>query len=422
MVFWYYGFMAAKTPQYQNTTIPIIMITVQEAENLILQNKGNYRNEKIPLANTIGRVLKEDLYADRDMPPYNRVTMDGIAIHYDTYLKGQRGFKIEGVAAAGSPQLSLIDKEKCVEVMTGSIMPMNADAIIRYEDLDIHDGQANILIESVKRNQNIHTKGEDRLKGDLVVKKNTIISPAEIGVAATIGKTYLDVAKLPKTVIISTGDELVRIDQKPLPHQIRKSNVHRLQATLAHHNIEADTNHLNDDLDLIKVALSNLIKEYDVLVLSGGVSKGKFDFLPRALEAIGVKKLFHKITQRPGKPFWFGKAKDGTIIFALPGNPVSSFLCTQRYFIPWLKASLGLPSPPQPMAKLAENYLFKPDLTYFLQVKVSYDEKGRIWATPVTGNGSGDLANLVEADAFLELPRGRKFFRKGGVYPLFFYR
>jgi len=398
------------------------MITVQEALALILQNKGNYGNEKIPLEKSVGRVLKEDLHADRDMPPYDRVTMDGIAIQYDTYLSGQRGFPIEGVAAAGAPRLTLVNPTRCLEVMTGAIMPLNADAVIRYEDLDIHDGQASILAEKIIRNQNIHTQGEDRLKGSLVVPTNTKLSPAEIGVAATIGKTYLTVAKLPKTVIISTGDELVRIDEKPLPHQIRKSNVHRLKATLDHHQMVADTTHLNDDLDLIKAALQNLIKEYDVLILSGGVSKGKFDFLPRALEAIGVKKLFHKIKQRPGKPFWFGKAKDGTLIFALPGNPVSSFLCTQRYFIPWLYATLGISIPPQPMAKLADNYLFKPDLTYFLQVQVSYDEKGRIWAMPVTGNGSGDLANLVDADAFLQLPRGRNVFRKGGVYPLIFYR
>lgn len=398
------------------------MITVQEALALILQNKGNYGNEKIPLGKSIGRLLKEDLYADRDMPPYNRVTMDGIAISYDTFLEGQRSFPIEGVAAAGAPQLSLLDPNKCLEVMTGAIMPMNADAVIRYEDLDNNDRQATILVDKVLRNQNIHTKGEDRLQGALVVPTNTLLSPAEIGVAATVGKTYLTVAKLPKTVIISTGDELVRIDEQPLPHQIRKSNVHRLKATLAKHQIEADTTHLNDDLELIKAALSNLIKEYDVLVLSGGVSKGKFDFLPEALEAIGVKKLFHKIKQRPGKPFWFGKAPDGTLIFALPGNPVSSFLCTQRYFIPWLYATIGRSVSSQPMAKLAENYLFKPDLTYFLQVKVSYDEKGRIWATPMTGNGSGDLANLVDADAFLQLPRGRNAFRKGGVYPLIFYR
>ena len=124
------------------------------------------------------------------------------------------------------------------------------------------------------------------------------------------------------------------------------------------------------------------------------------------------------------RKLWFGKAANdkGTIVFALPGNPVSSFLCTQRYFIPSLQASLGLPEKQLPNAKLTESYLFKPDLTYFLQVKVSYSERGHILATPVTGNGSGDLANLVEADAFLQLPMGKNAFRKGSVHPLIFYR
>lgn len=400
------------------------MITVQDALAIILQNKGYYRNEKVALQNTIGRVLKENLYADRDMPPYNRVTMDGIGIAHAAFEQGQKVFKIEGVAAAGAPEITLIDKGRCVEVMTGAILPKTVDTIIRYEDLNIDNGHAEIMVDKVIKGQNIHTKGEDRQQGSLVVPINTQLSPAEIGVAATVGKTHIDVARLPKTIIISTGDELVEIDKKPLPHQIRKSNVHRIKATLAQYLIDADTHHLDDNLEAIKEQMATIIADYEVVILSGGVSKGKFDFLPEALEAVGVEKLFHKIKQRPGKPFWFGKAKNakGTIVFALPGNPVSSFLCTQRYFLPWLRASLGLPEQQLPHAKLTENYLFKPDLTYFLQVKVSYDEQGRIWAQPVTGNGSGDLANLVEAEAFLQLPRGKNVFRKGSVHPLIFYR
>jgi len=337
------------------------MITVQEALNIILQNKGYYRNEKVAMKNTIGRVLKEDLYTDRELPPYNRVTMDGIGIQSASFAKGQRNFPIEGVAAAGSPQLTLIDTSRCLEVMTGSILPKNVDAVIRYEDLDIQNKAATILTKVVK-GQNIHTKGEDRQKGELVVPINTLISPAEIGVAATIGKTHIDVARLPKTIIISTGDELVEIDEQPLPHQIRKSNVHRLQATLAQYQIAADTHHLDDNLEAIKEDLAKILEEYEVVILSGGVSKGKFDFLPEALESLGVKKLFHKIKQRPGKPFWFGKASNAkeTTVFALPGNPVSSFLCTQRYFVTWLRASLGLAEQQLPNAKLTESYLFKP--------------------------------------------------------------
>lgn len=399
------------------------MISFQEALHIVLQNKGNYPNEKVALANTLGRVLKEDLYTDRDFPPYNRVTMDGIAIQYDSYAKGQRGFKIEGVAAAGAPQLSLVDPTRCVEVMTGSMLPSYADTVIRYEDLDIHNGQANILDESLLRGKNIHKQAEDRPKGELVVASNTLITPAEIGIAATIGKTHMDVAMRPKAIILSTGDELVEIGDTPLPHQIRRSNVFQIQAVLAKQNLEAEVKHLADNLEQIKEELTDLLENYDLIILSGGVSKGKFDFLPTALKELGVQKLFHKVKQRPGKPFWFGKASNAkkTRVFALPGNPVSSFLCTHRYVLPWLHASLGLSEQHLPFAKLTESYLFKPDLTYFLQVKVSYDEKGRILATPVTGNGSGDLANLTNANAFLQLPEGRSVFRKGGVYPLVFY-
>jgi len=143
--------------------------------------------------------------------------------------------------------------------------------------------------------------------------------------------------------------------------------------------------------------------------------------VPDALANLGVVKHFHKVAQRPGKPFWFG-GKENTRVFALPGNPVSSFMCLNRYFYPWLRASLGLLPMVTPFAELTANFHFKPDLTYFLQVKTSYSPAGKILATPVEGNGSGDLANLVDADAFLELPRGRNDFEKGEVFPLFVYR
>ncbi|MFK7984008.1 MAG: molybdopterin molybdotransferase MoeA [Saprospiraceae bacterium] len=400
------------------------MITSQEALDIIVSKKGNYGIEEVPVKESLGRVLKEDLFTDRDLPPYDRITMDGIGINFAAFEKGQRSFLIEGVAAAGSPQAILKGVNNCLEVMTGASMPLNVDTVIRYEDLDIKDGNATLLIDAIKKGKNIHRKGEDRLQGALVVSANTVITPAEIGMACTIGKTKLKVAQLPKALIISTGDELVEIGEMPLPHQVRKSNVYQIQAILKKHQIESDTLHLVDDLEEIKLQLTEILTAYDVVVLSGGVSKGKFDFLPQALEELGVEKLFHKVKQRPGKPFWFGKSNNtlGTIVFALPGNPVSSFLCTTRYFLPWLNASLGLPTPTYPTAKLTENYFFKPDLTYYLQVKVSYDDKGRIWATPLTGNGSGDFANLVHADGFLTLSRGKNSFRKGSVHSLIFYK
>lgn len=398
------------------------MISVQEAIKIIHDRVKDFGTEQVPLDKAIGRVLQEDLYADRDFPPYHRVTMDGIAIPFQAFDRGARQFPVQGVAAAGSPKDRLADPSSCFEVMTGSILPAGTDTVIRYEDIQLDNGVAKLQINNIKKGQNIHYQGEDRPQGSLVVKKGRRLSPAEIGVAATVGKASLKVSRPPKAIIISTGDELVEIHEQPLPHQIRRSNVHRLKATLSALGLPTDTFHLKDDMDEILQKLKGFLQQYEVLILSGGVSKGKFDFLPEALDRLGVKKLFHKIKQRPGKPFWFGEAPNGALVFALPGNPVSSFLCTHRYFIPWLEKSAGLPAPEMPSAVLQKDFKFAKDLTYFLQVSIAYDKKGQLLARPVEGHGSGDLANLVDADAFMELPREKNEFHAGEAYPIFFYR
>ena len=397
------------------------MIPVDKATEIVLSNLIECKNTSLQLNQTIGGILKEPIIADRDFPPYNRITMDGIAILYAPYAEGQRSFSVADIAPAGSPQKTLLNPKDCIEVMTGAILPEGTDTVIRYEDVCIENGIAQIN-EPVVEGQNIHYQGEDRKKGSVVINAGRQISPAEIGVAATVGKAQLQVSKLPKAIIISTGDELVEIDEQPLAHQIRKSNVHRLQATLSKWGLETDRLHLMDDKNQIEVILEDVLKNYPIVVMSGGVSKGKFDFIPGALDALGVEKLFHKIQQRPGKPFWFGRSpKTGSVVFALPGNPVSSFMCVQRYMRPWLDASLGQ-SVARPFAILKEDVTFKPDLTYFMQVKIEYHTDGKIFAIPVHGHGSGDLANLVDADGFLELTQGKDFYKAGEVYPLWLYR
>ena len=396
------------------------MITSQNALDIILNHTENFGTEEIDFKISVGRALKEDIKADRDFPPFNRASMDGIGITVTAFESGAREFKIEGVQAAGSAQLTLENKNHCIETMTGAVTPINVDAVIPYELVEIKNGTAKVSINEIKYFQNIHKKGLDRKENDVLIKKNTIISSAEIGVFATVGKAMVRVAKMPKVMIISTGDELVEVNETPADYQIRRSNVHTLVSLLSKLKIEADSIHIADDKPLLKQKIDQILNNYDVLLFSGAVSKGKFDFLPEVLEELGVQKLFHKVRQRPGKPFWFGK-KESKTVFAFPGNPVSTFVSCMKYFYPWFKKSVGVEFDNKNFAVLSKDFTFKSDLTYFLQVKLE-NKNGSLYAQPIAGHGSGDLANLVDNDAFIELPRGKEFFHKEEVFPLIKYR
>jgi molybdopterin molybdotransferase len=346
--------------------------------------------------------------------------MDGIAISIDAFEKGQRTFEIEGIQPAGAPQLSLNHTSNCLEVMTGAVLPKNTNAVIRYEDVEIQNGKATILIDSISELQNIHLQGKDRKEGDLLLTKNTIISPAEVSVFATVGKSMINVAKQPKVMIISTGDELVDVQEQPLSHQIRRSNVYTLVSLLQNLKIDANTDHITDDKEALKTKIASCLKDYDVLLFSGAVSKGKFDFLPEVLDELGVKKLFHRVSQRPGKPFWMGTTANCRV-FAFPGNPVSTYVNCLVYFYSWFYKSNSV-EVFEETAILTEDVAFKPNLTYFLQVKLS-DKYGHLLATPVKGNGSGDLASLVDADAFIRLPKTQETtFKQGDNFPVIRYR
>ena len=418
------------------------MISVENALQTILDSAQDFGVEEIPFIKSVGRILKENIVADRDFPPFNRVSMDGIAIDFSQFETGQRTFKIEGIQAAGSEQISLQNPENCIEVMTGAILPNNCNTVIRYEDVIIENGTATINVNAINDSQNVHQKGKDGKVGDVLIRQNTKISAAEIGVLATVGKSFVKVAKQPKVMIVSTGDELVGVDEIPLEHQIRRSNVFTLVSLLEKLNIPSETDHITDDKPILKEKIKAYLQEFDVLLFSGAVSKGKFDFLPEVFEELGVEKLFHKVTQRPGKPFFYGsvaslclseqdvyqnadkrtenKYQKKTIVFGFPGNPISTFVNCLAYFYPWYYKSVGIKTEEE-TAILNTDVSFKPNLTYFLQVKLSY-RFGHLIATPITGNGSGDLASLVNADAFIQLSKEQTTFKKGEVFKIIRYR
>lgn len=398
------------------------MISVTEAEQIILSTQRNFGTELLPFEQALGRVSAENLVADRDWPPFNRVAMDGIAIRYADYESGIRAFNIAGIIAAGTESPASLPEKACFEIMTGAALPPATDTVIPYEHLEIIEDFAHVVQEKTKPWQNIHQQGTDKKQGDLLVRTGTLMNPVELSIAASIGKTELLVKKMPRVLIFSSGNELVEVADAPLPYQIRRSNNYAIQGQLMQLGIKPEMAHVPDDLAVIEKKLSEYMEEFDVIILSGGISMGKFDYIPEALESIGVTRLFQKVKQKPGKPFWFGQKPEKTVVFALPGNPVSTFLCMARYVMPWFEKMLGMPTKAVLLARLEGEIFFEPAMQLFIQVKLSQDFNAIWHARPQQSNGSGDYASLLETDAFLELPAETSTFRIGQTFKVWPFR
>jgi molybdopterin molybdotransferase len=389
------------------------MISVNEALRIVKENAFVPSISEVPLLESLGKVLAENIVADRDFPPFDRVAMDGVAIK-----KLQKiDFAIENTQYAGEAQKTLEDAQNSMEVMTGAVLPLGCDTVIRYEDVNIQENEGikyakiTIPFSEIKEGQNIHKKGSDRKEGDILLEKGLKISPSEIAVMASVGKDNVLIETPPRIAVISTGDELVEINTNPEPYQIRMSNSYMLAGALAQIGIKADLFHLTDDKELLFNKLQDILQNHDILLLSGGVSAGKKDFIPEILTNLGVKKLFHKVAQKPGKPFWFGKSEDGKTVFALPGNPVSTFLCFCKYFLTQKKEQVILD----------KDVFFKPDLTYFVPVK-TYFQDGKMMGSPLEGSGSADFANLTDCDGFVELSADNQAFKSGEVFDFIRFR
>ena len=386
------------------------MLSVKEAFEIICNQHIEGKSMRVGLMDSIGKKLAEDIFADSDLPPFNRVMMDGIAIRYEE-LESYNRFKIQGIQAAGkSNQFDLISGH-CIEIMTGALLPQSFDTVIPYEDITIETGFATITIPPKKFQANVHLQATDFKKGDTLVSKGTCISPAEIGILASVGISEPLIVSMPRIAIISTGDELVNIENHPLNFQIRKSNVYAIQAALKKElYLDALTFHVSDQSDEIKSKLNEILQSFEIIILSGGVSKGKFDLIPTVLKELGVNELFHKIKQKPGKPFWFG-ASDSNLVFALPGNPVSTMVCCYRYVIPFLQSQLMNLKPEFEMTSIDCDYFKKGNLTYFLPVKKTIQV-----ASPSDGNGSGDFAHLANVDGWIEIPEEINEIKKGDTF------
>ena len=399
-------------------------LTPAEAARLIGENLPCLPVESLPVGQCAGAVLRENVYAERDQPPYDRVSMDGIAVATAALRGGLRAFRIQATQAAGDAPLTLFSADHCIEIMTGAALARGCDAVIPVEQIEVANGVAQLRpATTAEPGQNIHRRASDQPQGAVLLRSGTRLEAPDIAVAAGAGMARLRVGRQPAIMVISTGNEVVEPGEPIEPWQIRRSNAYALTAALRRHGFQrvAD-DHLPDDAALLTERLLEHLTTYDVLVLSGGVSMGKFDLVPAALAACGVRQVFHRIAQRPGKPMWFGIAPNGAAVFALPGNPVSVLVCLARYVIPALSIAMGAAetraTEPERIA-LGGPFAFDLPLTGFLPVRVETDDRGRPWALVSPTHNSGDYAALAGTDGFVELPPGPHEYPKGFVARLY---
>ena len=391
------------------------MISVAKAERLILENIEFLAAEKVSLNSAIGLALREDIFIDRDYPPYDRVTMDGFAISYNDWKRGLKSFEIKGSQPAGRKALKLKNAGESIEVMTGAVLPDNADTVVPIERTQRNGNRLEILGNiSLRKGQFTHKKGSDIRSGKKVLEKGIFLKSPEIAILASAGYNKLSVAKIPKIAIISNGDELVEVADKTNSFQIRSANDRAIEASISARRIGKVSRYIIKDKR--KKILEKIIKlhsTHDMIILTGGVSMGRYDFVPGILKELKVNLVFHGISQRPGRPMWFGMSKESKPILALPGNPVSTMVCMNRFIIPALNYALSTkPFHPEKIV-LKKNVVFSPNLTYFVPVITNIDKNGVIKGSPVTTNTSGDFISLANTDGFAELKKEPKIFKKG---------
>jgi len=383
------------------------LISVSQAEALIAEHMPSFGSERVHLDEAAGRVLRQTVHAEHDHPPFDRVMMDGIATRWSETLP--RRLRVAGAQMAGMRMQSLPGEGACLEATTGAMVPDGSDCVIPIEQLR-RDGDDYVLADDCHpfAGQFIHRRGSDCVKGTLLLSSGMRLGPAEMALLAANGVAQVEVARVPSIAIVSTGDELVDVASPLGEGQIRRSNDTAVRSALQLDGFDhVVMEHIADDEAVTRERIAALLERHDVLLLSGGVSMGQRDYVPAALSAQGVRKVFHRIAQKPGKPMWFGMGPNGQAVFALPGNPVSALVCATRYARPALRAAQGMVAPVPEYACLDQDVDTNPTLASFIPARVASDIQGRLIAYPVPSRTSGDFSSLPRTQGFLQLPPGQ---------------
>lgn len=390
------------------------MISIEEARGIVLARLPRRRAERVHFRAALHRILAEDLCALADVPPFNRAAVDGYALRSADVECVPAALDLVGDVRAGVQSSLALESGQAIAITTGAAVPPGADAVQMLEEVQILDaGRRVSILQSAKPGQNIVSRGFEAKSGEVVLESGRALGPAEIAVLATFGYTHAQVWRRPRVALLVTGDELVEVEGMPRTGQIRNSNAHSLTAQLQCLGIEPEYLGIAQDepADLRRKIIAGL--EREVLIISGGASIGPYDLVKGIMEEAGVEILFAQVAVRPGKPAVFGCRGD-TLVFGLPGNPVSSLVAFENFVRPALGRICGFARPDleKVEGELQTTIRQVPGRTALMPAQLSWTRGG--WAVdPLPWKGSGDIIGFSRADALLVFPSDRETLTRG---------
>lgn len=386
------------------------MIKVEEALTIIEANSVKMPAQQIAVSKALGYVLAEKVISPIHMPPFRQSAMDGYAFIHS--IKHQ--YDIVSTSQAGDHSNLKLNANEAVRIFTGAFVPDDADTVVMQEHV-IANKNSILIAAMPAKSANIRPKGEQIAKDDIVFEAGTLMTPAAIGFLASLGITEIKVHKKPKVAVLVTGNELVKPGEKLKKGKIYESNSVMLQAALETIGIKKTKVYsVKDNLKATKKALKSILKKYDIVLISGGISVGDYDFVKEALLQNDIKELFYKINQKPGKPMFFG-SKNETLVFALPGNPASSLTNFYIYVVPAIKSRIGFLEihKTKVIRKLNSDLKNNTGKTLFLKAK--YNETH---VEVLDSQSSAMLNTFAVANSLLIVPEGIEEYKKGQLVTL----
>lgn len=400
------------------------MITVEEARKIILKCVKPLGAVSVDLREASGRVLSEDVVASEAIPPFDNSAMDGYAVRAKDVLTGVRTLRVVEEIPAGKVATKTLKTGQAMRIMTGAMIPEGADAVIPLEKVEVNGTQVKVLKE-VRVGENIRKAGGDIQPGTVLLKKGRRLLPADIGVLASLGYSKVKVAEQPRVAILSTGDELLEIGKPLEPGKIRNSNSVALSSLLKSFGaVPIDLGIAKDRKGEIeqKIILitSHQLPITNILVTIGGVSVGDYDFVQEVLKEMGMEVLFWKVSVKPGKPLLFGRLQD-TLVFGLPGNPVSTMVTSELFIKPALYKMMGRDWEPNIVrATLRGKPLKRKDEREWYVTAITEYQDGRFVTTPTSGQGSSLLTSFSSANSLIIMKMDAEEYKEGDEVPAMF--